>query len=146
MFSNSIYAVRRGISISTTLDVSLFTGCESRIGGIKPSQGQKGNQPPLSFLVPSQKEFDLGIVPKNENRKIEFWITNPGKKEIRLEGVKTSCDCFSIDLEKRAIAPNEKVEAMAVIDSRHDVRSPAHCDWMPQASSPGPGQQRLIFM
>jgi hypothetical protein len=72
-------------------------------------------------LVPSETEFDLGRVSKNETRKIEFWLTNPGAKEISLETVRTSCDCFSVNMEKKIIAPGEKVKAIAVVDSSHDA-------------------------
>jgi hypothetical protein len=114
-------ALRRDIFIAATLAVSFISGCGSGTGSSKPDQAQKGNQSPRSLLVPSETEFDLGRVPKSETRKIEFWLTNPGEKEISLETVRTSCDCFSVNLEKKNIAPGEKVKAIAVVDSSKDA-------------------------
>jgi hypothetical protein len=108
------------VGLIVMLLLSLQTGCATRASGAKTDEAVPRTKPPQSLLVPSESEFNLGAFSKTERRELELWINNPGDIEIRLEKITTSCECFSVVLDKMVLSAGEKVRALAILDPGHE--------------------------
>jgi hypothetical protein len=75
---------------------------------------------PSGPLIPSVSLLDFGNLAKAESRQESFWIQNTGRTAIEVVGVKTTCDCYSIELERPTIQPGTSVRAIAKLDLTRD--------------------------
>jgi len=98
------------------------SGCGS---GRRQHQAKSG--PERQSTAPSRCWFHrkrnstLAACPKAERARLSFGLPIPVKKKSTSKSIKTSCDCLSVNLQKKIIEPGEKVKAIAVVDSSHDA-------------------------
>jgi hypothetical protein len=68
--------------------------------------------PTISSMF-SETSFDFGNVARNATIEHHFLLTNMGKQEIQLSGVRTSCGCTTPTVETPSIKPGETGSVLA---------------------------------
>jgi hypothetical protein len=115
---------QRAILTLGALSVCLLiaTGCDGK-GAAKPVAPGSDIVDQSSFpLVPSKSLLNLGEVPAGGRKQCDFWLTNQTNSPVEVAEIETGCDCLTIDLPNRSIAPGQKVEGRALLDFRHEPR------------------------
>ncbi len=69
----------------------------------------------MSILSP--KEYDLGIVAKNEMKKQKVLLKNTDNVPFVIKGVTTSCDCTTAEYDWKEIAPNEQKDRKSGVNT-----------------------------
>ena len=69
------------------------------------------------MLIPSPKEYDLGIVAENETKRQKVLLTNRGDVPFVIKGVTTSCDCTTAEYDWKEIAPNEQKDRKSGVNT-----------------------------
>ncbi|MBN1211675.1 MAG: DUF1573 domain-containing protein [candidate division Zixibacteria bacterium] len=82
------------------------------------SWGQTGAQPKLE--VPGG-EFDFGYVPHSSTVVQQFWFKSVGTDTVKIERIRTGCDCATFTLERDWLAPGDSMKVGFYWDSKRRV-------------------------
>ena len=83
-------------------------GCGQSQAFSNPAPVGNGNQRSGASL-PIQETVDLGVVFQGQLTTFHQWIKNRSDQEILVERINVSCDCLSVQLSKKRIAPQGRV-------------------------------------
>jgi hypothetical protein len=61
--------------------------------------------------------FDIGKMPVNQTKEVEFKFTNTGKSNLILRHIRSTCGCTAVQQGKSVIAPGETSSIKAVFSS-----------------------------
>jgi hypothetical protein len=103
-------------SVATLFTVILISGCGPREGLAEHGSPKQKASLPLTLLQPSIARIDLGTVERRGHREMTVWLRNNGTKTVEVAEIRTSCECFQVTLEKKSIAPGERIRASLKVD------------------------------
>ncbi len=100
----------------------VVSGCSPRVGlAVHPPPGQIDNVA-SALLDSSVSRIDFGKLTRGGHRETAVWLSNNGPRPIAVAEVRTSCECFQVTLEKKIIAPGERIRAVVKVDFAHDPK------------------------
>lgn len=88
---------------------------------------QLANAPAIKF---ESDVFDIGKMPVNQTKEIEFKFTNTGKSDLIIRHIRPTCGCTAIQQGKPVVAPGESSSIKAVFSS---------------GASPSPQQKSILI-
>ena len=62
-------------------------------------------------------EFDIGKMPVNQNKEVEFKYVNNGKSDLVIRHIRATCGCTALQQGKSVIAPGESSSIKAMFSS-----------------------------
>jgi hypothetical protein len=104
-----------------TLKISLLAMALT-FGVVSFAEAQTAANAPakISFASPAKWKSDMvdvGEIPQNKPKPIEFEFTNTGKTDIVITNVKPTCGCTVADYTKTPIKPGEKGKVTATFNA-----------------------------
>ena len=88
------------------------------IGLLGLAAGSAFGEPKLA--IPSNR-FEFGSVPQNSTVTHFFWFKSIGTDTVRIREIKTGCDCTTIPLEQKWIAPGDSLKVGVYWDTERKV-------------------------
>lgn len=73
----------------------------------------------MTFDTPS---VDIGQIKKGDKKEMEFYFTNTGTEDLKIEIV-SGCECTTLDWPRKAIKPGERGFVSAIFDSTQKDKS-----------------------
>jgi len=70
--------------------------------------------------VPNDK-FDFGSLPHSSTVVQQFWFKSVGTDTVKIERIRTGCDCATFDMEKDWLAPGDSMKVGFYWDSQRRV-------------------------
>jgi hypothetical protein len=71
----------------------------------------------VSTIVWKSEQIDLGSIPQNKPKNIDFEFKNTGKTSVIITNVKASCGCTATDYTKTPIQPGETAKVTATYNA-----------------------------
>jgi len=104
-----------------TLKISLIALAFS-LGAVSFAEAQTAPNAPAKVNVVSPAKWkadviEVGEIPQNKPKTIEFEFTNTGKSDIVITNVKPTCGCTVADYTKTPIKPGEKGKVNATFNA-----------------------------
>jgi hypothetical protein len=75
-------------------------------------------QPKLQI---SGADYDFGMVPQNSVAVNYFWFKSVGKDTVRIQQIKTGCDCATMMLSRGSIAPGDSMRVGLFWDTQRKI-------------------------
>jgi hypothetical protein len=75
---------------------------------------QIANAPAMKLV---NNEFDIGKMPVNLTKEVEFKFTNTGKSDLIIRNIRATCGCTALQQGKSVVAPGETSSIKAVFSS-----------------------------
>jgi hypothetical protein len=69
---------------------------------------------PISW---KSEQIDLGEIPQNKPKEVDFEFKNTGKTAVIITNVKASCGCTATDYTKTPIQPGEMAKVKAIYNA-----------------------------
>ncbi|MFZ5980335.1 MAG: DUF1573 domain-containing protein [Candidatus Zixiibacteriota bacterium] len=67
--------------------------------------------------IPNEK-FDFGTIPHSSTVVQQFWFKSVGTDTVKIERIRTGCDCATFDMEKNWLAPGDSMKVGFYWDSK----------------------------
>ncbi|MGH2666994.1 DUF1573 domain-containing protein [Flavobacterium sp.] len=96
--------------LALTLALMSFTVAPTKTDAVKTETGTS----PVSWKT---EQIDLGEIPQNKPKTIEFEFKNTGKAAVIITNVKASCGCTATDYTKTPIQPGETAKIAATYNA-----------------------------
>ena len=113
------------VPLAVSLALSGVLGYLAVSWAIQPAKPVSNPQPTTTdqtatLLLAHDGNIDFGTIEQGGYREATVWLENPGPDTVEIVGVRTSCDCFEVVVQRTIVGVGEKVEAVAKIDFRDD--------------------------
>ncbi|PKB17795.1 DUF1573 domain-containing protein [Flavobacterium sp. 5] len=70
-----------------------------------------------SLIIWKSEQIDLGEIPQNKPKSIDFEFKNTGKTAVIITNVKASCGCTATDYTKTPIQPGQTAKVTATYNA-----------------------------
>lgn len=90
--------------------------------GESPPNSSEVQTRPITLLACVPHELTFGTIAKGGTAEVRFTLRNPDKEAVEITAIKTSCDCFMIELPTMTVAGNSSIEAIAMVNLATDPK------------------------
>src|SRR5262245_1867534 len=141
-------APRRGAAAVLGPALLFLVGCRGGEATHPPQAAQPERPAPSApwpptrptLLTASPRQTDLGVLSQGGRKELTFTLHNAGTSPVEITELKTSCECLTLTLPKKVVAPGETVSATAKVDFADDPKyvGRLELEGTGKAAAPGP--------